>query len=104
MNLSLKKNSFRTLVIASTNKGKVQEFKRLLSNYPLEVIGQPGGLEVEENGKSFIDNARLKAIAAARYTGDIALADDSGLCVKALGGAPGVYSSRYANTDLERIA
>jgi XTP/dITP diphosphohydrolase len=104
MNLSLEKNAFRTLVIASTNKGKVQEFKRLLSNYPLEVIGQPGGLEVEETGKSFIDNARLKAIAAARYTGDIALADDSGLCVKALGGAPGVYSSRYANTDRERIA
>ena len=90
MNLSLEKNAFRTLVIASTNKGKVQEFKRLLSNYPLEVIAQPGGLEVEETGKSFIDNARLKAIAAARYTGDIALADDSGLCVKALGGAPGV--------------
>ena len=104
MNLSLEKNAFRTLVIASTNKGKVQEFKRLLSNYPLEVIAQPGGLEVEETGKSFIDNARLKAIAAARYTGDIALADDSGLCVKALGGAPGVYSSRYANTDRERIA
>ena len=87
MNLSLQKNSFHTLVIASTNEGKVQEFKRLLSNYPLLVIAQPAGLEVEETGKSFIDNARLKAIAAARYTGDIALADDSGLCVQALGGA-----------------
>ncbi len=104
MNLSLKKNAFRTLVIASTNKGKVQEFKRLLSNYPLEVIGQPGELEVEETGKNFRDNARLKAITAARYTGNIALADDSGLCVNALGGAPGVYSSRYANTDRERIS
>ncbi len=103
MNVSLKKNAFRTLVIASTNKGKVQEFKRLLSNYPLEVIGQPGGLEVEETGKSFLANARLKAIAAASHTGDIALADDSGLCVQALGGAPGVYSSRYANTDRERV-
>ncbi len=104
MNLSLKKNSFRTLVIASTNEGKVQEFKKLLSSYPLLVIGQPDTLEVEETGKRFIDNARLKAIAAARHTGEIALADDSGLCVEALGGAPGVYSSRYANTDRERIS
>ena len=104
MNLSLKKNSFQTLVIASTNEGKIQEFKRLLSSYPLLVIAQPGGLEVEETGNSFVENARLKAIAAARHTGEIALADDSGLCVEALGGAPGVYSSRYANTDRERIS
>ena len=104
MNLSLKKNSFRTLVIASTNEGKVQEFKKLLSSYSLLVIAQPNTLEVEETGKRFIDNARLKAIAAARHTGEIALADDSGLCVEALGGAPGVYSSRYANTDRERIS
>ena len=104
MNLTREKSAFRTLVIASTNEGKVQEFKRLLSGYPLAVIAQPSGLEVEETGNSFIDNARLKAIAAARYTGEMTLADDSGLCVEALSGAPGVHSSRYANTDRERIS
>ncbi len=104
MKLNLEKPAFRTLVIASSNEGKVQEFKKLLSSYPLLVVGQPEGLEVEEIGKRFIDNARLKAIAAARLTGEIALADDSGLCVEALGGAPGVHSARYANTDRERIS
>ena len=65
MNLSLKKNSFQTLVIASTNEGKVQEFKKLLSNYPLLVLGQPDGLKVEETGKRFIDNARLNEVKAS---------------------------------------
>ncbi len=104
MNLNIERSAFRTLVIGSSNKGKVNEFKTLLSNYPLLICAQPDGLDVEETGKDFIENARLKAIAAARYTGEIALADDSGLCVQALGGAPGVYSSRYASTDRERIA
>ena len=104
MNLNIERSAFRTLVIGSSNKGKVDEFKTLLSNYPLLICAQPDGLEVEETGKDFIENARLKAIAAARYTGEIALADDSGLCVQALGGAPGVHSSRYASTDRERIA
>ncbi len=104
MNLNIERSAFRTLVIGSSNKGKVDEFKTLLSNYPLLICAQPDGLDVEETGKDFIENARLKAIAAARYTGEIALADDSGLCVQALGGAPGVHSSRYASTDRERIA
>ena len=104
MNLNIERSTFRTLVIGSSNKGKVDEFKTLLSNYSLIICAQPDGLEVEETGKDFVENARLKAIAAARYTGEIALADDSGLCVQALGGAPGVHSSRYASTDQERIA
>ncbi len=104
MNLHLESNALPTLVIASSNQGKVDEFKRLLSNYPALVIGQPVGIEVEETGKRFIDNARLKAIAVAEHTGEMTLADDSGLCVEALGGAPGVHSSRYANSDRERVS
>jgi len=62
------------------------------------------GLEIEETGATFADNARLKAIAVAQATGQWALADDSGLCVTALGGAPGVQSARYADSDAARIA
>ncbi len=91
------------LVIASTNKGKIEEFKKLLYDFPLEVIPQPSNLEVDEIGKNFFENARLKAIAAARVTGKISLADDSGLCVRSLDGAPGIHSSRYAKTDQERV-
>ena len=91
------------LVIASTNKGKIEEFKNLLNDFPLEVIPQPNNLEVDEIGKNFFENARLKAIAAARVTGKISLADDSGLCVRSLDGAPGIHSSRYAKTDQERV-
>lgn len=65
---------------------------------------QPDGLEVEETGTSFTANARLKAEAVARATGQWALADDSGLAVAALGGAPGVHSARYADSDTSRIA
>lgn len=92
------------LVIASGNAGKVREFAALLADLPLTVRPQPEGLEVEETGATFADNARLKAEAVARATGCWALADDSGLAVEALGGAPGVFSARYAPTDPERIA
>ncbi len=92
------------LVIASGNAGKVREFASLLAELPLVVRPQPEGLEVEETGATFADNARLKAEAVARATGCWALADDSGLAVDALGGAPGVLSARYAPTDAERIA
>ena len=70
----------------------------------MNVRPQPEGLEVEETGTTFAANARLKAIAVARATGEWALADDSGLSVDALDGAPGVHSARYAPTDPERIA
>ncbi|WP_216901968.1 RdgB/HAM1 family non-canonical purine NTP pyrophosphatase [Synechococcus sp. CCY 9618] len=91
------------LVIASGNAGKIREFAHLLAGLPLEVRPQPEGMEVEETGSSFAANARLKAEAVARATGCWALADDSGLAVAALGGAPGVHSARYADSDAARI-
>jgi XTP/dITP diphosphohydrolase len=91
-------------VIASGNAGKVREFGHLLAELQLEIRPQPEGLEVEETGASFAANARLKAEAVARATGCWALADDSGLSVSALGGAPGVHSARYADSDETRIA
>ena len=93
-----------TLVIASGNAGKVREFGQLLADLGLETRPQPDGLDVEETGNTFAENARLKAEAVARATGCWALADDSGLSVDALGGAPGVHSARYADSDSARIA
>ncbi|MDM7953089.1 MAG: RdgB/HAM1 family non-canonical purine NTP pyrophosphatase [Cyanobium sp. CZS 25K] len=92
------------LVIASGNAGKIREFAHLLASLPLEVRPQPEGLAVEETGTTFAANARLKAEAVARATDHWALADDSGLAVAALGGAPGVHSARFADTDAARIA
>ena len=91
------------LVIASSNQGKIKEFKKLLEGFPFNVLTQPQGFEIEETGKTFMENARIKAIAVSKETGNLSLADDSGLSVEALGGAPGIYSSRYANSDKERI-
>ena len=91
------------LVIASSNEGKIREFKKLLNDFPFDLLTQPVGFEIEENGNTFKENARIKAIAVSQKTGNWALADDSGLSVEALGGAPGIYSSRYASSDKERI-
>jgi XTP/dITP diphosphohydrolase len=93
----------KSLIIASSNAGKVREFNHLLDTLDLEIRPQPPGLEVDETGSTFAENARLKATAVAKATGHWALADDSGLCVDALGGAPGVHSARYGNTDAARI-
>jgi len=93
-----------SLVIASGNAGKIREFAALLAELPLEIRPQPEGLEVEETGSTFAENARLKASAVALASGCWALADDSGLAVAALDGAPGIHSARYAPTDAERIA
>ena len=92
-----------TLVIASGNAGKVCEFGQLLEDLGLDTQPQPEGIDVEETGATFAANARLKAEAVAQATGQWALADDSGLSVDALGGAPGVHSARYAATDAARI-
>jgi len=92
------------LVIASGNAGKVREFGALLADLGLHTQPQPEGLEVDETGTTFAANARLKARAVALATGQWALADDSGLSVDALGGAPGVHSARYAGSDGARIA
>ena len=91
------------LVIASGNQGKIEEFKKLLDDFPFDLLTQPVGLEIEETGNTFMENARIKAIAVSKATGNLSLADDSGLSVEALGGAPGIYSSRYASSDKERI-
>lgn len=95
----------RRLVVATRNKGKVKEFVRLLSGLPFQIVSleqYPDFPEVEETGATFEENAILKASAAAEHTGDLAIADDSGLEVDALGGAPGVFSSRFAATSAER--
>ena len=86
------------LVVASSNAGKLAEFRDLLGEAGYEFVtqGELGVADAEETGLSFVENALLKARAAARATGLPALADDSGLCVDALGGAPGLHSARYA--------
>jgi XTP/dITP diphosphohydrolase len=86
------------LVIATHNPGKLREFAELVAPCGVDVVGAAAlGLdEPEETGASFTENAEIKAHAAARATGLPALADDSGLAVAALGGAPGIYSARWA--------
>ncbi len=91
------------LVIASGNQGKIKEFKKLLAEFPFDLFTQPFGFEIEETGTTFRENARIKAIAVSQETGNLSLADDSGLSVEALAGSPGIYSSRYASSDQERI-
>ena len=88
----------RRVVLASHNAGKLAELRELLAGRGIEVLAQEafGISEVEESGLSFIENALLKARHAARRSGLPALADDSGLCVAALAGAPGLHSARYA--------
>ena len=93
-----------TLVIASGNAGKIREFDQLLAPLGFTIEPMPAGLDIEETGTTFAENARLKAVAVAQATGHWALADDSGLSVTALGGAPGVQSARYAASDAARIA
>ena len=86
------------LVLASDNKNKLREFRTLFENFGVELISKAeSGFteEVEETGETFAENARIKAEAVMRATGLAAIADDSGLCVDALGGAPGVHSARY---------
>lgn len=93
-----------TFVLASRNAGKLREMAALLHTLDIAVTALPEDApEPEENGDSFAQNARIKARSAAQFTGLPALADDSGLCVDALGGAPGIYSARYcAGTDADR--
>jgi XTP/dITP diphosphohydrolase len=90
-----------TLLLASANRGKLRELRTILAGLPVELVGlAEAGLgdqpEVEETGDSFLENALLKARAYAGWSGLAAVADDSGLEVDALGGAPGVRSARYA--------
>lgn len=90
-----------TLVIATHNAGKLREISKLFTGYEFSIIsaGDLGLAEPEETETSFIGNAVLKARAAAINSGKVALSDDSGLCVTALEGAPGIYSARWAGPD-----
>ncbi|MEH0020474.1 MAG: XTP/dITP diphosphatase [Desulfobacter sp.] len=97
------------IVLATTNKGKTREMKEMLKDHPIEIkdLSDFGPIpEVIEDGETFDDNAYKKAAFTAKVLGYPALADDSGLCVNALDGAPGVYSARYAGenaTDAENV-
>lgn len=88
------------ILIATHNKHKLAEISRILEPMGYEVVtDRDVGIEltdVEENGKTFLENARIKAESGCRESGLPCIADDSGLCVDALGGEPGVYSARYA--------
>lgn len=90
--------ALRRLVLASSNEGKLREFRRLLAPLGIEVIAQAelGIGETDEPHATFVENALVKARHASRHAKLPALADDSGLCVRALRGAPGVQSARYA--------
>lgn len=89
------------VVLATGNAGKVRELASLLNDFGLDVVAQTtlGVESAEETGLTFIENAILKARHAAQLTGLPAIADDSGLAVDALGGAPGIYSARYSGVD-----
>lgn len=89
-------------VIATHNQGKVAEFRRLLSPMGVEAV-MADLSEPEETGKTFAENAFIKAASACEETGLPAVADDSGLCVDYLGGAPGIYSARFAQPGKRRL-
>lgn len=91
----------KKVVLATGNPGKVRELAHLLADFGLDVVAQTelGVDSAEETGLTFIENAILKARHAATVTGLPAIADDSGLAVDFLGGAPGIYSARYAGID-----
>jgi len=90
-----------TLVVASHNKGKLREFADLLAPFGLKTVsgGELGLPEPAETGTTFEENAAIKAIAAATASGFPALSDDSGMCVDAINGDPGVYSADWAGPD-----
>lgn len=99
------------LVIATHNSGKLAEFRELLARFPLELVsaGELGLPEPDETGTTYAENAAIKALAAASASGLPALADDSGLAIRALWGAPGIFSARWAgpakdfNAAMERV-
>lgn len=91
------------LIVATGNPGKLQEMQAYLTELPCELRLKPPELDIEETGTTFAENACLKATQVAQALGAWAIADDSGLAVDALDGAPGVYSARYGETDGDRI-
>ena len=93
----------KILYLASKNQGKIEEYKKLLFNVNCQLLLQPESIEVEENGITFRENAIKKASEVSKKTRNYAIADDSGICIDALDGRPGIYSSRYAENDQKRI-
>ncbi|HHZ21795.1 TPA: RdgB/HAM1 family non-canonical purine NTP pyrophosphatase [Xanthomonas vasicola pv. zeae] len=96
----------KQLVLASGNAGKLEELRALLADLPLRIVaqGELGVDDVPETGLTFVENALIKARHASAVTGLPALADDSGLIVDALDGAPGLYSARYAGSPTNALA
>jgi len=94
------------VVLASSNPGKLAEIRDVLADSGIELVAQSefGIADAEETGTTFVENALIKARHAARLSGLPALADDSGICVDVLGGAPGLYSARYAGTHGDNAA
>ncbi len=92
------------VVLASNNQGKLKELQQTLNSLNLELVSQSEFQfpEAVEDGLSFVENAIIKARHAAQHTGLPAIADDSGLEIDALDGEPGIYSARYAGTNLTR--
>lgn len=92
----------RVLLVATTNRHKLEEFRAMFAGLPYQLLSLDDlqlDFDVEETGTTFQENAELKALAYARAAGVLSLADDSGLEIDALGGAPGVYSARFAGVD-----
>ncbi|PPT80913.1 non-canonical purine NTP pyrophosphatase, RdgB/HAM1 family [Xanthomonas arboricola] len=98
--------AMKQLVLASGNAGKLEELRAMLAGLPLRIVaqGELGVDDVPETGLTFVENALIKARHASAVTGLPALADDSGLIVDALGGAPGLYSARYAGSPTDANA
>ncbi len=91
-----------TIIVATGNAHKMQEIRQILAGVPVKLLSMKEAglsLEIEENGTTFEENARIKAMAVMRASGQIAMADDSGLEVDALNKEPGIYSSRYMGED-----
>lgn len=93
----------KQLIVATSNPGKLEEMQVYLSGLDWELALKPKELEIEEDGSSFVENAIIKASQVAKALNQWAIADDSGLAVDALDGAPGIYSARFGNSDQDRI-
>ena len=91
------------ITLATSNKHKVQEINDMVADSDIEFILPPGEFDPIENGETFEENSKIKALEAWKLCKTWTLADDSGLCIKALAGKPGIYSARYAETPEKRI-
>ncbi len=93
----------KILYLASKNPGKINEYKKMLGNINCQLLLQPSDIDIIEDGNDFRENAQKKACEISKKTKNYAIADDSGLCIDALNGRPGIFSSRFATTDKKRI-